>query len=167
MQLYIDKKLRKGYIIIKVAKMQQQDEKGAKMQTGGKGMLEIKCDNKVDGPKILVIGVGGGGNNALDRMIDSQLSGAEYVAINTDVQVLNACKAESKIQIGKKLTKGYGAGADPQIGETAALENEEEIKAAIEGADMCIITCGMGGGTGTGATPIIAKICKDAGVHEG
>ena len=75
-------------------------------------MLEIKCENKVEGPKIIVIGVGGGGNNALDRMIDSHLSGADYVAVNTDVQVLNACKAETKIQIGKKLTKGYGAGAD-------------------------------------------------------
>ena len=131
---------------------------------GGKEMLEIKSDNKVDGPKIIVIGVGGGGNNALDRMIDSHLSGVEYIAVNTDVQVLNTCKAESKIQIGKKITKGYGAGADPQIGETAALETEEEIKAAIEGADMCIITCGMGGGTGTGAAPVIAKVCKDVGI---
>ena len=127
-------------------------------------MLEIRYDNKAEGPKIIVIGVGGGGNNALDRMIDSHLSGAEYVAVNTDVQVLNGCKAESRIQIGKKLTKGYGAGADPQIGETAAQENEEEIRAAVEGADMCIITCGMGGGTGTGAAPVIAKICKDIGI---
>lgn len=127
-------------------------------------MLEIKYENKAECPKIIVIGVGGGGNNALDRMIDSHLTGVEYVAVNTDVQVLNDCKAETKIQIGKKLTKGYGAGADPQIGETAAQENEEDIKLAIEGADMCIITCGMGGGTGTGAAPIIAKICKDTGI---
>ena len=127
-------------------------------------MLEIRNDEKMNGPKILVIGVGGGGNNALDRMIDSHLTGAEYIAVNTDVQVLDECKAETKIQIGKKITKGYGAGADPHIGETAAQENEEDIKAAIEGADMCIITCGMGGGTGTGAAPIIAKICKDAGI---
>ena len=125
-------------------------------------MLEIKYDNSAEEPKILVIGVGGGGNNAVDRMIESNLSGANYVAVNTDIQVLNACKAETKIQIGKKLTKGYGAGADPQIGETAALESEEEIKAAISGADMCIITCGMGGGTGTGAASVIAKCCKDA-----
>lgn len=127
-------------------------------------MLEIKCDNRLDIPKIIVIGVGGGGNNALDRMITSCIVGAEYIAVNTDIQVLNACKAETKIQIGKKLTKGYGAGADPQIGESAAIENEEDVRATIEGADMCIITCGMGGGTGTGAAPIIAKICKDAGI---
>lgn len=127
-------------------------------------MLEIKCENRTEAPKIIVIGVGGGGNNAIDRMIEANLTDAEYIAINTDVQVLNSCKSEIKLQIGKKLTKGYGAGADPQIGEMAAQENEEEIKSAIEGGDMCIITCGMGGGTGTGAAPIIAKICKDSGI---
>lgn len=127
-------------------------------------MLEIKCDNFLDGPKIMVIGVGGGGNNALDRMIDSQLRGVDYVAVNTDIQVLNACKADTRIQIGKKLTKGYGAGADPEIGETAAVENEEDIRTAVQGSDMCIITCGMGGGTGTGAAPVIAKCCRDAGI---
>lgn len=127
-------------------------------------MLEIKCDNFVEGPKIMVIGVGGGGNNALDRMIDSQLRGVDYVAVNTDIQVLNACKADTRIQIGKKLTKGYGAGADPEIGETAAVENEEDIRTAVQGSDMCIITCGMGGGTGTGAAPVIAKCCRDAGI---
>ena len=127
-------------------------------------MLEIKCDSYATGPKIMVIGVGGGGNNALDRMIQSQLIGVRYTAVNTDIQVLENCQAESKIQIGKKLTKGYGAGADPMIGEGAALENEEDIKAMIEGCDMCIITCGMGGGTGTGAAPIIAKCCKEAGI---
>lgn len=161
MQLSIDKKLQKSYITRKVAEMQQ-----IKLQIceWRRDMLEIKCDSKVAGPKILVIGVGGGGNNALDRMIESNLTGAEYIAINTDAQVLNSCKSETRIQIGRKLTKGYGAGADPQIGEVAAQENEEEIRSAIEGADMCIITCGMGGGTGTGATPVVAKICKDAGV---
>ena len=127
-------------------------------------MLEIMCDNKTDGPKIIVIGVGGGGNNAINRMINSHLTDAEYIAVNTDAQVLNSCKSETRIQIGKKLTKGYGAGADPQIGETAAQENEEDIRGSIAGADMCIITCGMGGGTGTGAAPIIAKICKEAGI---
>lgn len=127
-------------------------------------MLEIKCDNFVEGPKIMVIGVGGGGNNALDRMIDSQLRGVDYVAVNTDIQVLNACKADTRIQIGKKLTKGYGAGADPEIGETAAVENEEDIRTAVQDSDMCIITCGMGGGTGTGAAPVIAKCCRDAGI---
>lgn len=127
-------------------------------------MLEILCDGAKTGPMIKVIGVGGGGNNALDRMIEANLSGAHYIAVNTDAQVLGMCHAEMKIQIGKKLTKGYGAGADPVIGETAATENEEEIKQAIEGADMCIITCGMGGGTGTGAAPVVAKFCKDAGI---
>ena len=127
-------------------------------------MLEIKCDNFSEEPKILVIGVGGGGNNALDRMIGSGLSGVKYVAVNTDIQVLEDCRAENKIQIGKKITKGYGAGANPQIGEAAAVENEEEIKAMMEDADMCIVTCGMGGGTGTGAAPIIAKCSKDAGI---
>ena len=127
-------------------------------------MLEIKCDSFATGPKILVVGVGGGGNNALDRMINSGLSGVKYLAVNTDVQVLENCRAESKIQIGKKLTKGYGAGADPQIGEAAALENEEEIINMIADADMCIITCGMGGGTGTGAAPVIAKCSKEAGI---
>lgn len=134
------------------------------MRTEGKKMLEIKCDNVAGGPRIMVIGVGGGGNNALDRMINSQLPGVNYVAVNTDSQVLDACKAETRIQIGKKITKGYGAGADPEIGEAAAAENEEEIKATIEGSNMCIITCGMGGGTGTGAAPVIAKWCKDAGI---
>ena len=160
MQLNIDKKLQKGYYIIKVAEMQQNI---AKMRMEEK-MLEIMCDNKTDGPKIIVIGVGGGGNNAINRMINSHLTDAEYIAVNTDAQVLNSCKSETRIQIGKKLTKGYGAGADPQIGETAAQENEEDIRGSIAGADMCIITCGMGGGTGTGAAPIIAKICKEAGI---
>lgn len=125
-------------------------------------MLEVKFDKPVHGPKIVVIGVGGGGNNALDRMIESKLEEVSYIAVNTDVQVLTECKAEKKIQIGSKLTKGYGAGADPAVGEAAALESVEEIKTSVEGADMCIIACGMGGGTGTGAAPVIAKCCKDA-----
>ena len=127
-------------------------------------MVENKRENEVDIPKIVIIGVGGGGNNAIDRMISSCDSNVHYMAINTDIQVLSVCKADIKIQIGKKLTKGYGAGATPEIGETAAIEDEEEICAAIDGADMCIITCGMGGGTGTGAAPVIAKYCKDAGI---
>ena len=127
-------------------------------------MLEIKSSSTMSGPRILVIGVGGGGNNAVDRMIESELVGVNYIAVNTDIQVLSECRADSRIQIGKKITKGYGAGADPEIGEAAAIENEEEIRSAIEDADMCIITCGMGGGTGTGAAPVIAKCCKDAGI---
>lgn len=134
------------------------------MQVEVRYMLEIKCKNNGDVPKILVIGVGGGGNNALDRMISSCSSPVEYVAVNTDIQVLNASKAGTKIQIGEKLTKGYGAGADPNVGEAATIESEEAINEVIKGADMCIITCGMGGGTGTGAAPVIAKCCKDAGI---
>lgn len=126
-------------------------------------MLEIMNEAWVNAPKILVIGVGGGGNNALDRMIESKLSGVNYLAVNTDAQVLMECKAEEKLQIGKKLTRGYGAGADPQIGEAAAIESEEEIRNIVKNTDMCIVTCGMGGGTGTGAAPVIAKCCKEAG----
>jgi len=126
-------------------------------------MLEIMNDAWVNAPRILVIGVGGGGNNALDRMIESNLSGVNYLAVNTDAQVLMECKAEEKLQIGKKLTRGYGAGADPQVGEAAAIESEEEIRNIVKNTDMCIVTCGMGGGTGTGATPVIAKCCKEAG----
>ena len=124
-------------------------------------MIEIQSNNPQTGPKILVIGVGGGGNNALDRMIDSNMTGVDYAAVNTDIQVLDSCKALTKIQIGLKLTKGFGAGADSDIGEAAAIESEEEIKNLIQGYDLCIITCGMGGGTGTGAAPIIAQYCKE------
>ena len=127
-------------------------------------MLEIMNIASANVPKILVIGVGGGGNNALDRMIESKLTGVNYLSVNTDAQVLMDCKAEEKLQIGKKLTRGYGAGADPQVGEAAAIENEEDIRNMVKDADMCIITCGMGGGTGTGATPVIAKCCKEAGI---
>lgn len=127
-------------------------------------MIEILKEELLDEPKILVIGVGGGGNNALDRMISSNLKGAHYAAMNTDIQVLNSCLAERKIQLGKKLTKGFGAGADSDIGEAAAMESEEEIKELIKEYDLCIVTCGLGGGTGTGAAPIIAKCCKELGI---
>ena len=127
-------------------------------------MLEIRNENDQLEPKIMVIGVGGGGNNAIDRMVEAHLKDVEYIAVNTDIQVLSTCAAQTRLQIGKKITKGYGAGADPQIGETAANESEEDIRKAIEGADMCIVTCGMGGGTGTGAAPVISKLCKDAGI---
>lgn len=127
-------------------------------------MLEIVDRDKNICPKILVIGVGGGGNNAVDRMIDAGLSGVTFAAINTDQAVLQNSKAEIKLQIGEKILKGYGAGADPSLGEAAAIENEDNIKEIISEMDMVIITCGMGGGTGTGATPFIAKCCKDAGV---
>ena len=126
-------------------------------------MLEIKTNESEAAAKIMVIGVGGGGNNAINRMIDEQITGVEFIAINTDKQALQLCKAPTLMQIGEKLTKGLGAGAQPDIGEKAADESSEEIGAAIKGADMVFVTCGMGGGTGTGATPVIAKIAKDMG----
>ena len=113
--------------------------------------------------KIKVIGVGGGGNNAVNRMIESGVQGVEFIVANTDLQVLNASKAPVKIQIGQKLTNGLGAGANPDIGKEAALESKQDIEAALEGADMVFVTCGMGGGTGTGAAPVIADIAQQMG----
>ncbi|MDO4963134.1 MAG: cell division protein FtsZ [bacterium] len=113
--------------------------------------------------KIKVIGVGGGGNNAVNRMIESGVKGVEFIVANTDLQVLNASKAPTKIQIGENLTGGRGAGAKPEIGREAALESKKEIEEALAGADMVFVTCGMGGGTGTGAAPIIANIAQDLG----
>ena len=126
-------------------------------------MLEIKTNESEAAAKIIVIGVGGGGNNAVNRMIDEQIAGVEFIAINTDKQALQLCKAPTLMQIGDKLTKGLGAGAKPEIGEKAAEESAEEISAALKGADMVFVTCGMGGGTGTGATPIVARIAKEQG----
>jgi len=114
--------------------------------------------------KIKVIGVGGGGNNAVNRMIEGNLSGVDFVAINTDKQALQASDAEYKIQIGEKLTKGLGAGADPKIGTKAAEESRDEIFEALQGNDMVFLTAGMGGGTGTGAMPVVAEIAKELGV---
>lgn len=113
--------------------------------------------------KIKVIGVGGAGNNAVNRMIESGVKGVDFIVANTDLQVLNVSKAPVKIQIGAQLTSGLGAGANPQVGKEAALESKEEITAALDGADMVFITCGMGGGTGTGAAPVIAEIAKGLG----
>ena len=113
--------------------------------------------------KINVIGVGGGGNNAVNRMIESGVQGVEFIVANTDLQVLNNSKAENKIQIGAKLTNGLGAGANPDIGREAALESKGEIEKALEGADMVFVTCGMGGGTGTGAAPVVADIAQQLG----
>ncbi len=110
-----------------------------------------------------VVGVGGGGNNAVNRMIDDGMQNVEFIAINTDGQALNLSKAENKIQIGEKLTRGLGAGANPDIGKKAAEESREQIEDAIEGADMVFVTAGMGGGTGTGAAPVVAKIAKEMG----
>ena len=110
-----------------------------------------------------MLGVGGGGNNAVNRMIDEQIAGVEFIAVNTDKQALQLCKAPTLMQIGEKLTKGLGAGAQPEVGEKAAEESSEEISAALKGADMVFVTCGMGGGTGTGAAPVIARIAKEQG----
>lgn len=122
-------------------------------------------DVEVEGfAKIKVVGVGGGGNNAVNRMIECGLRGIEFIAVNTDRQALYASKAENKLQIGEKLTKGLGAGANPEIGMKAAEENRNEITEMLKGADMVFITAGMGGGTGTGAAPIIAEISKELGI---
>ena len=114
--------------------------------------------------KIKVIGVGGGGNNAVNRMIECGLRGIEFIAVNTDRQALYSSKAEQKIQIGEKLTKGLGAGANPEIGAKAAEENRNELTEILKGADMVFITAGMGGGTGTGAAPVIAEVAKELGI---
>lgn len=114
--------------------------------------------------KIIVIGVGGAGNNAVNRMVDETICGVEFIGINTDKQALLLCKAPTTIQIGEKVTKGLGAGAKPEVGQQAAEESTEEIRQAIQGADMVFVTCGMGGGTGTGAAPVVAGIAKDMGI---
>ena len=127
-------------------------------------MLEIKTNDAESAAKIIVVGVGGAGNNAVNRMVDEGISGVEFIGVNTDKQALQLCKAPKLLQIGEKLTKGLGAGAKPEVGEKAAEESTEEISAALKGADMVFVTCGMGGGTGTGAAPVVAKIAKDMGI---
>lgn len=127
-------------------------------------MLEITTTEADSSAKIIVIGVGGAGNNAVNRMIDENIGGVEFVGVNTDKQALMLCKAPTLIQIGEKLTKGLGAGADPEVGMKAAEESAEELSSAVEGADMIFVTCGMGGGTGTGAAPVVAKIAKSKGI---
>ena len=127
-------------------------------------LLEIKAAGSDSSAKIIVIGVGGAGNNAVNRMIEENICGVEFIGINTDKQALQLCKAPTTLQIGEKLTKGLGAGAKPEIGEKAAEENAEELSAAMKGADMVFVTCGMGGGTGTGAAPVIAGLAKSMGI---
>ncbi|WKN28854.1 cell division protein FtsZ [Apilactobacillus kunkeei] len=126
--------------------------------------MEFSLDSTENqGAKIKVIGVGGGGSNAVNRMIAEDVKGVEFIVANTDVQALNTSKAETKIQLGPKLTRGLGAGSDPEVGTKAAEESEEAISEALQGADMVFVTAGMGGGTGNGAAPIVAKIAKDSG----
>ena len=127
-------------------------------------MLEIKTNEAEAAAKIIVVGVGGAGNNAVNRMIDENISGVEFIGINTDKQALKLCKAPTALQIGEKVTKGLGCGAVPEVGEKAAEESIEEITQAITGADMVFVTCGMGGGTGTGAAPVVAKAAKEQGI---
>ena len=127
-------------------------------------MLEIKTNDAESAARIIVVGVGGAGNNAVNRMVEENITGVEFIGINTDKQALQLCKAPKLLQIGEKLTKGLGAGAKPEIGEKAAEESADEISAALKGADMVFVTCGMGGGTGTGAAPVVAKLAKDMGI---
>lgn len=126
-------------------------------------IIKINDDTETSA-KIIVVGVGGAGNNAVNRMVDENIGGVEFIGINTDKQALKLCKAPTALQIGEKLTKGLGAGAKPEVGEKAAEENVEELTQALKGADMVFVTCGMGGGTGTGAAPVVAKIAKDMGI---
>ncbi|MGG2109732.1 cell division protein FtsZ [Lysinibacillus pakistanensis] len=125
-------------------------------------MLEF--DTSVDQLAVIkVIGVGGGGNNAVNRMIEHGVQGVDFIAVNTDAQALNLSKAEVKLQIGAKLTRGLGAGANPEVGKKAAEESREQLEEVLRGADMVFVTAGMGGGTGTGAAPVIAQIARDLG----
>ncbi|HHW30433.1 MAG TPA: cell division protein FtsZ [Clostridiaceae bacterium] len=126
-------------------------------------MLEFDIDLE-QFAQIKVVGVGGGGNNAVNRMIDAGLRGVEFIAVNTDKQALFLSKANIKIQIGDKITKGLGAGANPEIGEKAATESKDEIAQAIKGADLVFVTAGMGGGTGTGAAPVVSQIAREMGI---
>ncbi|HTI64088.1 MAG TPA: cell division protein FtsZ, partial [Gemmatimonadaceae bacterium] len=113
--------------------------------------------------RMKVVGVGGGGGNAVNRMIDEHLEGVEFISVNTDAQALLSSKSDIKVQIGKKLTRGLGAGARPEIGRQAIEENRDEVGRTLSSADLVFITCGMGGGTGTGAAPVIAELAKEAG----
>ncbi len=139
----------------------QSSYEPASIQSSDSSYSRIQSVNPA---KIKVVGVGGGGGNAVNRMIKSGLSGVEFWLMNTDLQILNTSTCKNRIQLGAQLTNGLGAGGEPQIGEKAAQEAEKEIASALEGADMVFVTAGMGGGTGTGAAPIVAKIAKDLGV---
>ena len=127
-------------------------------------MIEVTTKESKSPAKLLIVGVGGAGNNAINRMIDEDIQGVEYIGINTDEQVLRGCKADKTISIGTKLTEGKGAGGLPEVGAQAAEESADEIAAAFEGFDMVFITAGMGGGTGTGAAPVVARIAKEMGI---
>jgi cell division protein FtsZ len=133
------------------------------LQIKNKGMMLEFADEVVTGAKIIVIGVGGGGSNAVNRMIEAGIKGVQFIVVNTDVQALNDSKAPIKIQFGSNLTRGLGAGANPAIGRQAAIEDTEKIMDVLEGADMVFVTTGLGGGTGTGAAPVIAALAIELG----
>jgi cell division protein FtsZ len=126
-------------------------------------IFELEETGVPQNAKMKVVGVGGGGGNAVNRMIDERLLGVEFISVNTDAQALRMSKSDIKIQIGRKLTRGLGAGARPEIGRQAIEENKDEVAQAVQGADMVFVTCGMGGGTGTGAAPIAAQLAREAG----
>ena len=126
--------------------------------------FELDNNNYDSGVNIKVIGVGGGGNNAVNRMVENDVKGVEFIAVNTDKQALSKNSAETKIQIGEKLTKGLGAGGNPEVGQKSAEESIEDLEKFVTGSDMVFITAGMGGGTGTGAAPRIASISKELGI---
>jgi cell division protein FtsZ len=133
------------------------------IETGPQGAPSILLDEHTSPANIKVFGVGGGGCNSVNRMIEAELNGVEFVAANTDAQALSACLAPTKLQLGAEITRGLGAGANPEVGRNAALEADKKIYEMLQGADMVFITCGMGGGTGTGAAPIIAQMAQDVG----
>ena len=127
--------------------------------------MSFELDEALDsGVCIKVVGVGGGGNNAVNRMVATEIRGVEFICINTDKQVLVNSGATQKVTIGEKITRGHGAGANPEVGKRAAEENLDDIKNALAGADMVFITAGMGGGTGTGAAPIVAKVAREMNI---
>src|SRR5438105_9441065 len=141
---------------------QQNSNMAADMKTENGIRISFNEDARNDA-KIKVIGVGGGGNNAVNRMIDAGMEGIEFVVANTDLQALRMARAPIKIQLGVKLTSGLGAGANPDVGRRAALEDSDKIIEALEGADMVFVTAGLGGGTGTGAAPVIASLASEMG----
>ena len=134
------------------------------LQMNNKGITILIDEPPITGARIKVVGVGGGGSNAVNRMIESGIKGVEFIVANTDVQALNDSKAPIKIQLGSKLTRGLGAGSDPNVGRNAALEDHEKILEVLEGSDMVFVTTGLGGGTGTGAAPVIASLAIELGV---
>ena len=124
----------------------------------------MENENQAGMATIKVVGVGGAGNNGVNRMVENGLKSVEFISVNTDRQQLNISKANKKIQIGEKLTRGLGAGANPEVGKCSAEESKSEIAEAVKGADMVFVTAGMGGGTGTGAAPIVAEVSKEMGI---